>query len=108
MAHPTGGTGCGGMTAPQSLDLAVIGNGRTAALVDRNGRIVWWCFPRFDSDPIFCRLIAGDEDKGFFDVVLEGFSHSQSRYERNTATVETLLTAKDGSAVKITDFAPRF
>jgi len=93
---------------PQSLDLAVIGNGRTAALVDRNGRMVWWCFPRFDCDPIFCRLIAGDEEKGFFDIVLEGFSHSQSRYERNTATVETLLTAKDGSAVRITDFAPRF
>jgi len=93
---------------PQPLDLAVIGNGRTAALVDRNGRMVWWCFPRFDSDPVFCRLIAGDEEKGFFDIVLEGFSHSQSRYERNTATVETLLTAKDGSAVRITDFAPRF
>ena len=92
----------------QPLDLAVIGNGRTAALVDRNARMVWWCFPRFDSDPVFCRLIAGGEEKGFFDVVLEGFSHSQSRYERNTATVETLLTAKDGSAVKITDFSPRF
>jgi GH15 family glucan-1,4-alpha-glucosidase len=92
----------------QPLDLAVIGNGRTAALVDRNGRLVWWCFPRFDSDPILCRLIAGDEEKGFFDVVLEGFSHSESAYERNTATVETLLTSKDGSVVRITDFAPRF
>src|SRR6185312_16675503 len=96
------------MTAPQPLDLAVIGNGRTAALVDTKGRMVWWCFPRFDSDPIFCRLIAGDEEKGFFDVLLEGFSHSQSRYDRNTATVETLLTAKDGAAIRITDFAPRF
>jgi len=96
------------MTAPQSLDLAVIGNGRTAALVDRNARIVWWCFPRFDSDPLFCRLIAGDEEKGFSDVVLDGFSHSQSHYDRNTATVMTLLTAKDGAAVRITDFAPRF
>jgi GH15 family glucan-1,4-alpha-glucosidase len=96
------------MSAPQSLDLAVIGNCRTAALVDRMARIVWWCFPRFDSDPLFCRLIAGDEEKGFFDVVLEGFSHSQSHYERNTATVVTLLSAKDGATVRITDFAPRF
>ena len=52
------------MSTPQPLDLAVIGNGRTAALVDRKARIVWWCFPRFDSDPLFCRLIAGDEEKG--------------------------------------------
>src|SRR5665213_3578057 len=107
MAEPTGRAG-GWRMRPQPLDLAVIGNGRTAALVDRNGRMVWWCFPRFDSDPLFCRLIAGDEEKGFFDVVLEGFSHSQSHYDRNTATVITLLTAKDGAAVRITDFAPRF
>ena len=39
----------------------------------RKARMVWWCFPRFDSDPVFCRLIAGDEEKGFFDVVLDGF-----------------------------------
>ena len=35
-------------------------------------RLVWWCFPRLDSDPVFCRLLAGDEEKGFFDVVLAG------------------------------------
>ena len=53
------------------LDLAVIGNGRTAALVDPCSRIVWWCYPRFDGDPIFCRLLAGKEEKGFSDVVLD-------------------------------------
>ena len=41
-------------------------------LVDPTARLVWWCYPRFDSDPIFCRLIAGDEEKGFSDVVLDG------------------------------------
>ena len=40
------------------LDLAVIGNGRTAALVDPEARLVWWCYPRFDSDPIFSRQAA--------------------------------------------------
>src|SRR3569833_2416522 len=88
-------------------DLAVVGNGRIAALVNTNGRIVWWCFPRFDSDPVFCRLIAGDEEKGFCDVVLDWLVDAVSSYERNTATVVTLLTADDGAQVKITDFAPR-
>jgi len=37
------------------LDLAIIGNGRTAALVDPSSLIVWWCYPRFDGDPIFSR-----------------------------------------------------
>ena len=93
------------MTGP--VDLAVVGNGRIAALVNSNGQLVWWCFPRFDSDPVFSRLIAGDEEKGFCDVVLDRLVHATSQYERNTATVITVLTADDGAKVKITDFAPR-
>jgi GH15 family glucan-1,4-alpha-glucosidase len=96
------------MKNPQGLDLAVIGNGRTAALVDCHGRLVWWCFPRFDGDPVFCRLLAHDEEKGFSDVVLDRVVDIQSEYARNTAIVTTVLTAEDGSAIRITDFAPRF
>ncbi|HMJ81870.1 MAG TPA: glycoside hydrolase family 15 protein, partial [Vicinamibacterales bacterium] len=95
-------------SAQQSLDLAVIGNGRTAALVNPMARIVWWCFPRFDGDPVFCRLVSGDEEKGFTDVVLDGFVSAHSEYVRNTAIVTTVLTDKDGGAIRITDFAPRF
>jgi GH15 family glucan-1,4-alpha-glucosidase len=90
------------------LDLALIGNGRTAALVDPSAKIVWWCFPRFDSDPVFCRLLAGDEEKGFTDVVLDNFAETKSEYVRNTAIVTTTLHDRDGGAVRITDFAPRF
>jgi GH15 family glucan-1,4-alpha-glucosidase len=90
------------------LDLAVIGNGKTAALVDPEARIVWWCFPRFDGDPVFSRLLAGDEDKGFTDLVPDGLVRSQSEYSRNTAIVVTTLTDRQGGVVRITDFAPRF
>jgi len=90
------------------LDLAVIGNGRTAALVDPCARIVWWCYPRFDGDPIFCRLVAGKEEKGFSDVVLDNMAEFQSEYVRNTAIVSTILTDHQGGKVKITDFVPRF
>jgi GH15 family glucan-1,4-alpha-glucosidase len=92
----------------QGLDLAVIGNCRTAALVDSSGRLVWWCVPRFDGDPVFCRLLAQDEEKGFSDVVLDGLAEAHSEYSRNTAIVTTVLRSEDGSAVRITDFAPRF
>ena len=57
-------------TKKQNLDLALIGNSCAAAFVDQNARIVWWCFPHFDSDPVFSRLLAGDEEKGFCDVTL--------------------------------------
>ena len=90
------------------LDLAVIGNGRTAALVDPYSRIVWWCYPRFDGDPIFCRLVSGEEEKGFSDVVLDDMAEFQSEYVRNTAIVSTELTDRNGGKVRITDFAPRF
>jgi GH15 family glucan-1,4-alpha-glucosidase len=90
------------------LDLAVIGNGRTAALVDPVARLVWWCYPRFNSDPIFSRLLAGDEEKGFCDVVLADRVSFASDYVRNTGIVKTVLTDRHGGAVSVTDFAPRF
>jgi len=90
------------------LDLAVIGNGRTAALVDPTSRIVWWCYPRFDGDPIFCRLVSGQEEKGFSDVVLDDMAEFSSEYVRNTAIVATTLIDSHGGKIRITDFTPRF
>jgi GH15 family glucan-1,4-alpha-glucosidase len=90
------------------LDIAVIGNGRTAALVNPEARILWWCLPRYDGDPVFCRLLAGEEEKGFTDVVLDDMVETQSDYVRNTAIVVTVLTAGNGAKVRVTDFAPRF
>ena len=94
-----------------NLDLAVIGNCGFGALVDRRGRIVWSCMPRFDGDPVFCSLLNGDGDDekfGFFDIVLENFERSEQHYLHNTAIVVTTLYDANGSAVEITDFAPRF
>lgn len=96
------------MTPPQKLDLALIGNCRVAALVDRQARLVWWCFPRFDSNPVFSRLISGAEEKGFCDVVMETMVTSESTYLRNTAIVCTILKDARGGEVRITDFMPRF
>ena len=98
----------GGNQNFSSLNVAAIGNGRVAALVDQGGRIVWWCFPRLDGDPIFSRLLAGEEEKGFCDVVLDGQISAKSSYLRNTGIVETILVASNGASVKVTDFAPRF
>jgi len=101
------------MTAPQqtkkqNLDLALIGNSCVAALVDRDARIVWWCFPYFDSDPVFSRLLADDEEKGFCDITLAGLVETESHYMRNTAIVETIMTDARGAKLRVADFAPRF
>lgn len=91
-----------------AMELAPIGNGRVAGIVDRDARLVWWCFPRIDADPVFCKLVAGVEDKGFCDVVLRGQVDTRVGYLRNTAILESVSTDQDGNAVRITDFFPRF
>jgi GH15 family glucan-1,4-alpha-glucosidase len=92
-----------------NLELAMIGNCNIAALLDERARIVWGCFPRFDGDPLFCALLKReDADTGFFEIGLDGMARSEQAYRRNTAIIETVLAADDGSAVRITDFAPRF
>lgn len=89
-------------------DLGVIGNGRIAALVNDHAQVLWWCFPKFDGDPVFSRLLAGTEEKGFSDVVLNGQCSSSAGYERNTAIIETVLADGAGNAVRVLDFAPRY
>ena len=93
---------------PSTLDLGIVGNCSIAALMDRRAQIVWWCFPRLDGDPVFCRLLNGEVEDGFADVVIAGQVDATQVYLRNTATLETTLTAADGAQVRITDFAPRF
>ncbi len=93
-----------------SLDLSIIGNGNISALLDRRGRIVWSCLPRFDSDPRFCALLNDhrDGDLGFYDVELLDLQEFDQTYRHNSAVVETVLKDKNGGAIEITDFAPRF
>ena len=93
-----------------TLDLAMIGNCQTAALIDPQGRIVWSCYPGFDGDPVFCDLLGGDGESqtGFFDVLLEDLVSTEQHYLTNTPILETVLRDRHGGAIKIVDFAPRF
>ncbi len=93
-------------------NLALIGNGTIGLLVDGRGRITWGCFPRFDADPTFCSLVRsdrnGDSDFGYFDIEIENPAEARQEYVRNTAILSTILHDRDGGAVEITDFAPRY
>jgi len=91
-----------------NLDLAPIGNCSISALIDRVGRYVWACAPRVDGDPVFSALMDGsDPGHGFWDIELEGQATVEQAYIRNTPVLRTVLTAGDGAAVEIIDFAPR-
>lgn len=91
-----------------SLDLAPIGNCAISALIDREGRYVWACAPRVDGAPIFSALMDGnDPEHGFWSIQIEGQQRVDQAYIRNTPVLRTVLTAEDGAAVEILDFAPR-
>jgi len=93
----------------RGLQLAAIGNCAVASLITRDGRNVWFGFPRLDSDPVFSALLDGDEpERGFMDVQLRKATHWRQSYVRNTAVLETVGTDADGDQIRITDFAPRF
>ena len=95
-----------------SLELGVIGNCSFGALIDRNAKIVWCCLPRFDGDPLFNSLLNDDNggapESGFFAIDLEGVTNTSQSYVRNTTILRTVLESDQGTAVEITDFAPRY
>jgi GH15 family glucan-1,4-alpha-glucosidase len=93
------------------LNLGVVGNCQIASLIDRKGAMVWTCLPKFDGDPMFCRLLRSSQspdEPGYFDIDLERLERIEQRYLENTAILETVLYDSDGNAVAITDFAPRY
>jgi GH15 family glucan-1,4-alpha-glucosidase len=99
------------MREAQPLDLAAVGNCQVAALIDTRGRVVWMCLPQPDGDPVFAALLQkelGDSARGVFALDLADLAETRQHYQRNTAILETVLTATDGSAIRITDFCPRF
>lgn len=94
--------------APGSLDCGVVGNCAFSAMIDRMGRMVWCCLPRFDGDPVFNALIDPSENGSLWSIELEGVVRSEQVYEPNTAVLHTRLFDGAGNGIEITDFAPRF
>lgn len=97
------------MAHTPNLELWPIGNCQVSGLVDETGALVWGCVPRVDGDPVFSALLNGEQrDAGIWRFELEGQSKAHQRYIRNTPHLLTTLEAKDGSAIEILDFCPRF
>jgi len=86
-------------------DLGLIGNCQCSALVERSGSVVWCCLPRFDSEPVFGKLL--DEHGGEFSIAPAGGEPGRQHYIPNSNILETTFDCADGR-FRVTDFAPRF
>lgn len=92
-----------------SLQLWPIGNCQVSGLIDETGALVWGCVPRVDGDPVFCSLLNGTgKSEGTWRFELEGQVSARQEYIRNTPHLLTTLESKDGDAVEILDFCPRY
>ncbi|MDQ4131520.1 MAG: DUF5911 domain-containing protein, partial [Actinomycetota bacterium] len=86
---------------PPLEDLGLVGDGSTAALVARDGSVVWLCVPHFDSDPLFCSLLDARRG-GFFRIAPEEVVEARQRYEPDSGVLVTELRGPSG-LVRVTD-----
>jgi GH15 family glucan-1,4-alpha-glucosidase len=80
-------------------DLGLLGDTRTAALVDTGGRIVWLCLPHFDGDPVFAALVAGDRGGSFTAGPATAAPVVARRYWPGSAVLETTWRVEDSELV---------
>lgn len=85
-------------------DYGMIGDGETAALVQRNGSIDWLCWPRFDSDACFAALL-GTAEHGCWKIAPADAYESDRRYQSDTLILETDHKTTSG-VVRVVDFMP--
>jgi GH15 family glucan-1,4-alpha-glucosidase len=85
-------------------DYALIGDCETAALVGRDGSIDWLCWPAFDSDACFCKML-GSEGNGRWLIAPEGEAKISRRYVGNSLILETRFATESGE-VALIDFMP--
>lgn len=82
-------------------DHGLLGDGNTAALIGRDGAVAWLCAPRYDSPPIFARILDAKRG-GAFVVEPHGVVEARQSYEQDDGVLVTELRSPDGT-VRIRD-----
>src|ERR1041385_390075 len=79
-------------------DYAIIGNGRSAALISKRASLDWLCWPRFDSASIFGAIL-DPKRGGDWSIHPLHESEVSRRYIENTNVLETTFLGATGQIV---------
>ncbi len=78
-------------------ELAFLSDVHSAALVDRDGTVVWLTFPRFDASSVFAGLL--DDGAGHWRLRPVGDQEVTRRYIDDSLVLETRFTSPEGVVV---------
>ena len=90
---------------PEIADHGLIGDLQTAALIDTNGTVDWFCCPRFDSPSVFASILDAERG-GFMRIAPEGGGFvTRQLYLPDTAILVTRFLS-DAGVGEVIDFMP--
>ncbi len=89
-----------------NLDYGIIGNCRSAALIDKEGSIDWGCLPDFNSSSVFARIL-DEEQGGSFRIDPVGEYEIKQEYIPRTNVLVTRFSGSE-HAFEVIDFMPRY
>ena len=95
-----------GEALSDTLNLGIIGNCKSAALINEDSSIDWCCLPQFDSASVFGKII-DEKIGGNFKIDCDNSYQIKQSYIKNTSILRTLFS-NETDAFEVLDYMPRY
>ena len=89
-----------------NLELGIIGNCHSSALISKTGSIDWCCLPEFDSPSVFGKILDNNIG-GTFQIICDKNYIIEQEYLKNTCILVTKFSSGK-NIFEIHDFMPRY
>ena len=89
-----------------NLELGIIGNCHSSALISKTGSIVWCCLPEFDSPSVFGKILDNNIG-GTFQIICDNNYSIEQEYLKNTCILVTKFS-RGKNIFEVHDFMPRY